>query len=455
MKRSISAADVITDQKADVDHVSDAAFAGLMARFRPFEPSPLIAVAVSGGADSMALALLADRWATAQGGRIVAVTVDHRLRAESTDEAARVGSWLAARGIEHHVLPWLGPYPLHGLQAAARLARYDLLGEWCRSRSVLHLLVAHHREDQAETLMLRLGRGSGVTGLAGMAALVECPHYRLIRPLLELPSARLRSTLRVLGQDWVDDPSNRNPAFARVRVRGLDTGLASVGITPARLSTTARHLARARRALERVADTVLAQSVTLDPAGWISADLAPVIAAPEEIRLRCLAAMLATIGGSVYTPRFESLERLDQAIVTQTLSGGRTLGGCRIRMRRDRLLIYREPAAVAPRLALTPGMPALWDGRFRVDWQPNTPSPPNLQLGALGSAAETCARAIVPADKTHHLHRCVWPSLPALWQETRLISVPHLDWRLDSGTMGAVLRFRPSKPLSGSGFWVG
>jgi len=452
MKRSISAAD---SRDRSAGWVTDSAFADLMLRFAPFEPSPLIAVAVSGGADSMALALLAGRWATARGGRIVALTVDHRLRAESTDEAARVGAWLAACGIEHHVLPWLGPYPLHGLQAAARAARYELLGDWCRSRAVLHLLVAHHREDQAETLMLRLGRGSGVTGLAGMAPLVECPHYRLIRPLLEIPSARLQSTLQQLRQDWVDDPSNRNMAFARVRVRALDSGLASVGITPARLSSTARHLARARIALERAADTILAESVRLDPAGWISADLAPLMGAPEEIRLRCFAAMLATIGGSVYTPRLESLERLDRALVTQTLSGGRTLGGCRIRLRRDRLLIYREPAAVAPKLALMPGLSALWDGRFRVDWQPDTPSPPNLLIGALGSAAETCARAIAPADKTHHLLRCVWPSLPALWQEARLISVPHLDWRLDSGTMGAVLRFRPSKPLSSSGFWVG
>jgi len=455
MKKSISAADVTNDCKDAADRVSDAAFAALMARFRPFEPSPLIAVAVSGGADSMALALLADRWATARRGRIVALTVDHRLRAESTAEAARVGDWLTARGIEHHVLPWLGPYPLHGLQAAARAARYDLLEDWCRAQGVLHLLVAHHREDQAETLMLRLGRGSGVAGLAGMAALVECRHYRLIRPLLEIPSARLRSTLEMLGQDWVDDPSNRNLVFARVKVRALETGLASVGITPARLSATARHLARARNALERAADTLLAQSVTLDPAGWISADPAPLIAASEEIRLRCLAAMLATIGGGNYTPRFESLERLDCVIVAGTLSGGRTLAGCRIQMRRDRLLIYREPAAMAPNLTLTPGVPALWDGRFRVDWQPNTPSPPNLEIGALANAAETCARAIAPADKSHHLLRCVWPSLPALWQEARLISVPHLDWQLDSGTMGAVLRFRPSKPLSSSGFWFG
>jgi tRNA(Ile)-lysidine synthase len=183
--------------------VSDAEFAAAIGRLGPFEPAPDLAVAVSGGADSLALTLLADRWARACGGRITALTVDHRLRAESGDEARRVGAMLGARGIAHEILVWHGPYPLHDLQAAARAARYRLLGDWCRARHVLHLLTAHHQDDQAETLLLRLGRGSGLAGLAGMAPLVEEAHWRLLRPLLDLPAARLRATLEQTGQDWI------------------------------------------------------------------------------------------------------------------------------------------------------------------------------------------------------------------------------------------------------------
>src|SRR5580700_10131771 len=153
--------------------VAAAEFAGLMAPFEPFEARPRLAVAVSGGADSMALALLAQRWAEARGGELTALTVDHRLREAAAGEAAQVGRWLGQRGITHRILVREDGHPRGGVQAAARDARYRLLESWCREAGVLHLLVGHHREDQAETLLLRLARGSGLDGLAGMAALAE------------------------------------------------------------------------------------------------------------------------------------------------------------------------------------------------------------------------------------------------------------------------------------------
>nr|WP_083901585.1 tRNA lysidine(34) synthetase TilS [Azospirillum sp. B4] len=135
--------------------VDDALFARLMAPLGPFETAPVLAVGVSGGRDSLALTLLAHRWAQARGGRIQAFTVDHALRPESAAEAAQVARWLAARGIDHAILTWEGPKPATGLQAAARQARYALLAAACRERGILHLCLAHHREDQAETVALR------------------------------------------------------------------------------------------------------------------------------------------------------------------------------------------------------------------------------------------------------------------------------------------------------------
>src|SRR5947207_5334954 len=184
-----------------------------------FEARPFITVAVSGGPDSLALAILADRWAREHGGQLVALTIDHRLRPESAEEAQIVGGWLAARGIAHHVLVWADPKPATGVQEAARAARYRLLAGWCREQGCLHLLTAHHREDQAETYLIRRRAGSGVDGLAGMSAVREVAGVRLVRPLLAVPKARLVALLAAERQPFLSDPSNRNPAFERARLR--------------------------------------------------------------------------------------------------------------------------------------------------------------------------------------------------------------------------------------------
>src|SRR6202040_4103644 len=138
-----------------------------------FEARPFIAVAGSGGPDSLAFTILPHRWAPARGGQLTALTVDHRLRPESAEEARVLGGWLAARGIAHQVLVWTGAKPATGIQEAARAARYRLLAGWCRERGCLHLLTAHHREDQAETYLIRRRAGSGIDGLAGMSAVRE------------------------------------------------------------------------------------------------------------------------------------------------------------------------------------------------------------------------------------------------------------------------------------------
>ena len=205
--------------------LSDDEFAALMAQFAPFEAAPAIAVAVSGGRDSMSLALLASRWAARCGGDLVAITVDHGLRPDSASEARQVGGWLRAHGIRHGVLRWPGPYPSSGIQAAARQARYRLLTDYCRDHAILHLLVGHHREDQAETVWIRHERASGRDGLAAMAPLSEQMHLRLLRPLLDVPRARLSAILDTIGQGWIDDPSNDNTQMARGRLRSQGSEL--------------------------------------------------------------------------------------------------------------------------------------------------------------------------------------------------------------------------------------
>jgi len=347
-----------------------AEFARLMRPLGPFERRPRVAVAVSGGADSLALMLCASRWAKALGGRAVGLTVDHGLRPEAAAEARRVARWLRGRGLEHVTLRWSGPKPAANLQAEARAARYRLLEHWCADNGVLHLLLAHQIEDQAETLLLRLARGSGVDGLASMAPVSETGAVRLLRPLLAVSRVRLIATLDALGQPWIEDPSNIDERYGRVRWRALLPALAREGLGPKKLAETARRQAETRRLLDERTARLLARAATLDPTGFAILERDPFAEAPAELGLRALGRLLRTLGGGDYAPRFARLARLYREIVEEGLPSGRTLGGCRI-LRVSRaspalLLICREPAAAEAPVPIHPGEPLGWDGRFEI-----------------------------------------------------------------------------------------
>jgi len=434
-------------------------FARLMTRFAPFEGRPRLAAAVSGGPDSLALCLLAGHWARAAGGALTAITVDHGLRPDSAAEARQVGRWLEARGVPHVVLRWREPPPAANVQARARAARYRLLEDWCRRRGVLHLLLGHHREDQAETLLMRLGRGSGVDGLAGMAPVSETRYVRLLRPLLEVPRARLRATLDAQGQDWIEDPSNEDLAYARVRIRKALPALAREGLTAARLADTAARLGRARAALEAATVELLAAGAVLSPAGYGVVDAERLAAAPAETGLRALARLLVTVGGGVYGPRLERLERLYGALCRHGRGGaadrGRTLAGCRILPAPrvlgagTRLLICREPAAIAEPAALDRGPRVHWDGRYLVAAGPRCRG---LNIGRLGRAGWAELVRAAPELRKTRIPGAVRPSLPAIRDRNGLVAVPHLGYlreRIEGRAVPAV-RLAPHHALGGA-----
>ncbi|HLI13587.1 MAG TPA: tRNA lysidine(34) synthetase TilS [Alphaproteobacteria bacterium] len=423
----------------------------------PFEAAPRIAVAVSGGADSMALMLLAHRWASARGGEAVGLTVDHGLRPEAAAEARRVAGWLKHRGISHRVLRWGEAKPITNLQAAARAARYRLLGEWCRRASVLHLLLAHQLEDQAETFLLRLGRGSGVEGLAAMAPVTETSDLRLLRPLLTVPRARLAATLVAAKQDWLDDPSNRDPRHGRVRLRLLMPGLAREGLGPLRLAATARQLGFARQALEEATARLLADAVTIDPAGFAILRVASLAAAPLELGLRSLARVLQCVGGTDYPPRLERLERLYFEIAGAGLGSARTLSGCRI-LRwgpsdQGELLICREVGLIGDEMAVRPGAAVTWDRRFALTFAYRLPrARGEVRLGPLGGSGWAELVRHAPGLRAITLPAAVRPSLPALRDLEGLLAVPHLNYGRGSEEAGTLyvrrLAFRPRRPLA-------
>lgn len=427
--------------------ISADAFARLMARCGPFEPRPLLAVAVSGGADSMALALLADGWARARKGRVLALTVDHRLRAGSRAEARRVAGWMKRHGIAHRILAWTGAKPKAGIQAAARAARYRLLGQACRKRGALHLLLAHTCEDLAETVLLRLAAGSGPHGLAAMPPVQERADLRLVRPLLDVARARLRAALRARGQPWIEDPSNRDDRFARIRVRRVLAR--SKSDSSAKIAASAAELGRFRAGRERAIADALARAVRLFPEGYARLDPAALAAAAPDIGWRALAAVLATVGGLAHAPRGEPVRRLYADLLAGALGGGRTLGRCRIVPTDCGLLVVRETRGIALARLGAMGMTP-WDGRFAIACPAGTRGLVVGPLGAEGWADLVRLRPALRAAPTPYAARL---ALPALRNRDRLAAVPGLGYTgPGSPKKTPIAAFEPLQPLAAAVF---
>jgi tRNA(Ile)-lysidine synthase len=298
------------------------------------------AVAVSGGGDSMALMHLLARWAKGSGAAAPSVLiVDHDLRPESKKEAAATARRARRLGLAATVLRWTQKAKKGGLEAAAREARYRLMGAALRRQKRATLYVAHSRDDQAETFLLRLARGSGLDGLSAMRALAPWPlsgfdELSLARPLLDFSRDELRAFLAGRGESWLEDPMNADPRFDRVKMRKLAPALAEAGLTAERIGLAARHMASAREALEQVTAAVLERACRPAPPEsrqpGLLLDPAALAAAPRELGLRALAALLRNVSGTPYRPRFAALERLHGLIAEGALQGGATLAGCRL-----------------------------------------------------------------------------------------------------------------------------
>ncbi|MGO9628450.1 MAG: tRNA lysidine(34) synthetase TilS [Xanthobacteraceae bacterium] len=343
---------------AIADHmVRDAEAAAL---FSGLEDLRGLVLAVSGGSDSTALLVLAARWAEAlkkrrgRSPKLLAVTVDHGLRPEAKREAAVVKSLARRFGIAHRTLQWRGTKPKTGLQEAARIARYRLLAEAATGAGYEHILTAHTLDDQAETVLFRLARGSGLTGLGGMAHAAAVPvgadtAIFLVRPLLSVSKARLLATLKAAGIDHSEDPSNQDPRFARPRLRALMPHLAREGLDAWGL---ARLAARMRRAEATVEFAVAAARSALAPGPWREGE--PVTFAstqfrdlPAEVGLRLLGRAIAHAGNEGPV-ELGKLEELYHAVRTSRASLRRTLAGAIVTLRGGRLVVERAPPRRSP-----------------------------------------------------------------------------------------------------------
>jgi tRNA(Ile)-lysidine synthase len=397
--------------------VSAAEFAALMAPLGPFGAAPRLVTGVSGGPHSLALTLLLARWAEAEGGALLPVIVDHGLRAESAAEAAGVAAMLRARGLAPRIVA-LGMAGGAALQARARDGRLAALLGVAAAEGAPWLALGHHRDDQAETVLLRALAGSGAAGLAGMAPARAAGAALVIRPLLGVAPARLEAVVEAAGLVPVRDPANADPRFARARLRPTMGAAEAMA-----LATAAGCLGRRRAAMQRAVAARLAEAAAWQPEGFARLDRAAL--GQDGVAVAALAGLIRLVGGGAYAPGVAHVAAL-------LARGHGTLGGAVLT---PAGLLLREAAAMAPPVPALAG--ARWDGRWQLEV-----GAPGCVIGALGAAAAGVPRpAWLPAG--------VARTLPALWRPGEgacnwvLVEVPALGYALRRSATGLRLRFAP------------
>lgn len=420
----------MTQDTREGEAISADAFA---AQFNACRAPAPFAIAVSGGPDSMTLMRLAARHCKkARLAAPLVLTVDHRLRAESAAEAQMVAAAAEALGLVHETLVWHGPHPRQNIQHMARMARYALIGAAMRKHNLWALMTGHTLDDQAETFLLRLARGSGLDGLSGMAEfsgfpLPTYPDLCVLRPLLGFTKSQVLATARALRISFVDDPSNRNAAFARTRAREALSALKSTGVTPHRIAEASRHLRRARLAIEQIERAVFAQAVTLSPWGCAVIDREPLRDAPHEVGLRVTASLLRLAGGALYPPELETIEGVYAWLLdADPKVRGRTAGGCRLAiLDNGQVLAAREQAALEhdePVLLLQPGQSGIWDGRFRIT-VPKSSMVEQFAVHALGGLSQS-AMKLSDFPPAQHEPRRIAATYPGVFDDGVLVAVP-------------------------------
>jgi len=381
-----------------------------------FLPTPpeKIGIAVSGGSDSTALlTLLTDFVAGSGGSTLHVVTVDHGLRPEAAEEARAVARLAGELGHTHDTLRWTGWDGRGNTQDAARRARYDLMADWAEARGIDTVALGHTADDQAETVLMRLARAAGADGLSGMSVRRRHHGVTFVRPMLTLRRCDLRQMLRRRGRGWIEDPSNEDAAYDRVRIRQAMDHLVAVGLTVPALASVAANSAAIRDTLDWYAFTEARACVRIE-GGDVILPLRDLRRLRPEILRRILIAALQWLTGADYPPRRRAMALLAEAVRHGT---DMTLHGCHALVAGGELRLMRETGAVAP-LTAVPG--TLWDGRWQLDPPPGHDLPKDAEIRALGDQG----LAQCPGWRDTGVPRASLAGTPSAWSGERLVAAP-------------------------------
>ena len=321
-----------------------------------------VAVAVSGGADSMCLTFLLNEFCKANNIDLIAITVDHKLRKESTEEAKGISRYIKKLGVKHVVLTWEHLDIKSNIQEKAREARYKMLCDYCTENKIKYLFVGHNYDDQAETVMLRILRGSGIDGIAGIETYSKMYGIMIIRPLLNFRKSEILAFVKAEGLTWTEDKSNADAKFDRIKVRQLlqqfDSKLTE------RLNLLAKNASRAKNFLNSYTDKIFKEHCLLGNLGHISIKYSDFFVLDEEIKLRIINKIIKYIHNDpfLYPIRLNSLIALLEKLQCQ---GKCTLGKCKIIVYKGVIYFYKEPKFIESTKKLSQG-DNIWDKRYKI-----------------------------------------------------------------------------------------
>ena len=325
-----------------------------------------VAVGVSGGVDSLALCLMANRWGEQNAVKVTALTVDHGLRKESAGEAAQVKIWLTRREISHVTLTLDQPFPSYGIQAFARKWRFQLLGDWCRTNLVDVVMLAHTIEDQMETICMRILADSGPEGLSGMRRNTVVRGLRIVRPLLKISKGRLVATCKAFNQDWVVDPSNEDTKYCRVKIRQLLPDIEKTAFERNKAIRLASAMEKLRNAFDNFSLSFIKNNGGILKTGIAWMNVSSFEKMPNKFKELMLLRLLITIGGAPWPSSKKKINRLIDCLKREKATKV-TLGGCVIEKTiLGKIWIYREIKRRCLSVVITPGAKLRWDNRFEV-----------------------------------------------------------------------------------------
>jgi tRNA(Ile)-lysidine synthase len=373
-----------------------------------------LAVAVSGGPDSMALAFCLNRWAAPRAIAVKAYIVDHHLRPESSTEAQKTFETLHRMGISAEILTWDHPPIVSRIESEARNARYALLGEACRKNKIPYLLVAHQKNDQAETILMRLTKGSGPAGLSGMAPICPRDGYLLLRPMLNFSKERLIATCVAANIPFATDPTNRSADFARGRLRRIEELLAVEGLSVDRLVDLGERARESHEALDSIAVDYFSEKIARDKAGVFRIDRAGFQKLPIALAARVLIYCMQSTSPHPYPPERSSLSPIVHRLWSQDAVGC-TLRGCMIRGTSKNILVLREASAITEVAPIRAGETVVWDHRWKLTLDVSVKET-NLEIRALGMQRHDSIDALSPRLRHDIPMGKARATLPCLWK---------------------------------------
>jgi tRNA(Ile)-lysidine synthase len=416
----------------------------------PFKQSAKFAIAVSGGADSLALLLLAKEWAHLKGHQLIALTVDHQLRKESADEALYVANLCKDLSIEHCILDWRHNGVSANIQEQAREARYLLLTNYCNKNDIINLLTAHHADDRLENFFIRLSRGSGLIGLSEHNISFH-NNVQILRPIFNFTKEDCYRILKLQNINHVEDPSNNSDKYLRSEIREklpnfLELKNIDAKLFKDRILSSIDNLSRASKTIEQAFLNCLTHSTTIFPEGYVRINLENFEKYMEEERLLCLSHLLTLISGTNFTPRYYSVKNLYLGLLKENKNKA-TLHGCVISKTKNELLIYKELGKKKSQPTLLK-KDTIWDNRFLCKLNKNFPQ--DLYIDYASEADLKILKMMdIPSKSTLKLPKPVIFTLPLIKSIEKPLAIPHINYYTAEGHQLRLhellsIKFKPS-----------